>query len=128
MQEVLARLHEEAQLLAELSDQAAAVTWLKDGRALTPGPKYEVQASAGQQALLVRDVVRDDAGLYECVSCGDRIAYQLSVQGVCVSVSSWPLPQPQPVFCIHLWTGSRGSGPQELMFSVWGIGLWGRLR
>lgn len=86
MQEVLARLHEEAQLLAELSDQAAAVTWLKDGRALPPGPKYEVQALAGQQTLLVRDVARDDAGLYECISRGDRIAYQLSVQGVCVFI------------------------------------------
>uniref|UniRef100_A0A8W4F6E1 Obscurin n=1 Tax=Sus scrofa TaxID=9823 RepID=A0A8W4F6E1_PIG len=79
--EVLARLHEEAQLLAELSDQAAAVTWLKDGHALPPGPKYEVQASAGQRALLVRDVKREDAGLYECISHGDRIAYQLLVQG-----------------------------------------------
>ncbi|XP_067588587.1 obscurin isoform X30 [Pseudorca crassidens] len=78
--EVLARLHEEAQLLAELSDQAAAVTWLKDGHALSPGPKYEVQASAGQRALLVRDVKREDAGLYECVSHGDRITYQLLVQ------------------------------------------------
>nr|XP_055229431.1 obscurin isoform X36 [Gorilla gorilla gorilla] len=80
--EVLARLHEEAQLLAELSDQAAAVTWLKDGRTLSPGPKYEVQASAGRRVLLVRDVARDDAGLYECVSHGGRIAYQLSVQGL----------------------------------------------
>ncbi|XP_070426092.1 obscurin isoform X23 [Equus przewalskii] len=80
--EVLARLHEEAQLLAELSDQAAAVTWLKDGHALPPGPKYEVQASAGQWALLVKDVARDDAGLYECISRGSRIAYQLSVQGL----------------------------------------------
>uniref|UniRef100_A0A673TV90 Obscurin n=1 Tax=Suricata suricatta TaxID=37032 RepID=A0A673TV90_SURSU len=92
VREVLARLHEEAQLLAELSDQAAAVTWLKDGRALPPGPKYEAQASAGQRALLVRDVVREDAGLYECVSRGGRVAYQLSVQGdvpcVCVSPSS----------------------------------------
>ncbi|XP_033053403.1 obscurin isoform X41 [Trachypithecus francoisi] len=80
--EVLARLHEEAQLLAELSDQAAAVTWLKDGRVLPPGPKYEVQASAGRRVLLVRDVAREDAGLYECISCGSRIAYQLSVQGL----------------------------------------------
>ncbi|XP_074241569.1 obscurin isoform X21 [Saimiri boliviensis] len=80
--EVLARLHEEAQLLAELSDQAAAVTWLKDGRTLPPGPKYEVQASAGRRVLLVRDVAQDDAGLYECVSRGARIAYQLSVQGL----------------------------------------------
>uniref|UniRef100_A0A8I3WL30 Obscurin n=1 Tax=Callithrix jacchus TaxID=9483 RepID=A0A8I3WL30_CALJA len=80
--EVLARLHEEAQLLAELSDQAAAVTWLKDGRTLPPGPKYEVQASAGRRVLLVRDVAQDDAGLYECVSRGGRIAYQLSVQGL----------------------------------------------
>ncbi|XP_078308593.1 obscurin isoform X38 [Panthera onca] len=82
VREVLARLHEEAQLLAELSDQAAAVTWLKDGHVLPLGPKYEVQASAGQWALLVRDVVRDDAGLYECVSRGGRIAYQLLVQGL----------------------------------------------
>ncbi|XP_042525465.1 obscurin [Dipodomys spectabilis] len=78
--EVLARLHEEAQLLAELSDQAAAVTWLKDGRVLPVGPKYEVQASAGQRALLVRDVVQDDAGLYECISRGSHITYQLLVQ------------------------------------------------
>ncbi|XP_077923838.1 obscurin-like [Halichoerus grypus] len=82
VREVLARLHEEAQLLAELSDQAAAVTWLKDGHALPPGPKYEVQATAGQWALLVRDVVRDDAGLYECVSRGGCVAYQLLVQGL----------------------------------------------
>ncbi|XP_062045343.1 obscurin-like [Lepus europaeus] len=80
--EVLARLHEEAQLLAELSDQAAAVTWLKDGRELPLGPKYEARASAGRRVLLVRDVVRDDAGLYECVSPGARIACQLSVQGL----------------------------------------------
>lgn len=86
VREVLAQLHEEAQLLAELSDQAAAVTWLKDGQALPPGPKYKVQASAGQRALLVRDVARDDAGLYECVSRGGRIAYHLSVQGECVHV------------------------------------------
>ncbi|KAM4869513.1 LOW QUALITY PROTEIN: obscurin-like [Urocitellus parryii] len=79
--EVLAWLHEEAQLLAELSDQAAAVTWLKDGRVLPPGPKEE-QASAGWRALLVRDVGKDDAGLYECVSRGSRVAYQLSVQGL----------------------------------------------
>ncbi|KAM4798266.1 LOW QUALITY PROTEIN: obscurin-like [Urocitellus parryii] len=79
---VLAWLHEEAQLLAELSDQAAAVTWLKDGCVLPPGPKYEEQASAGWRALLVCDVGKDDAGLYECVSRGSRVAYQLSVQGL----------------------------------------------
>ncbi|KAL1780039.1 obscurin isoform X2, partial [Sigmodon hispidus] len=78
--EVLARLHEEARLLAELSDQAAAVTWLKDGHELSLGPKYEMQVSAGRRALLVRDVAQDDAGLYECVSRESRIAYQLLVQ------------------------------------------------
>uniref|UniRef100_A0A8C6S235 Obscurin n=1 Tax=Nannospalax galili TaxID=1026970 RepID=A0A8C6S235_NANGA len=87
--EVLAGLHEEAQLLAELSDQAAAVTWLKDGRELPVGPKYEVQASAGRRALLVRDVAQDDAGLYECVSRENRIAYQLLVQGKCQGWAEW---------------------------------------
>lgn len=90
VREVLARLHEEAQLLAELSDQAAAVTWLKDGQVLPAGPKYEVQASARQRALVVRDVAQDDAGLYECVSRGDRIAYQLLVEGVYVSYPPGP--------------------------------------
>ncbi|XP_013365188.1 PREDICTED: obscurin [Chinchilla lanigera] len=80
--EVLARLHEEAQLLAELSDQAVAVTWLKDGRVLPLGSKYEVQVAAGRRALLVRDVAWEDAGLYECVGRGSRTAYQLSVQGL----------------------------------------------
>ncbi|XP_008592716.1 PREDICTED: obscurin-like, partial [Galeopterus variegatus] len=73
---------DEAQQGSGLSDQAAAVTWLKDGRTLSPGPKYEVQALAGKQALLVHDVVRSDAGLYECVSPGGCVAYQLSVQGL----------------------------------------------
>ncbi|KAM6148397.1 obscurin [Erethizon dorsatum] len=82
VREVLAWLHEEVQLLAELSDQAAAVTWLKDGCALPPGSKYEVQASAGRRVLLVRDVAREDAGLYECVGSGSRMAYRLSVQGL----------------------------------------------
>lgn len=96
--EVLAQLHEEAQLLAELSDQAAAVTWLKDGRELSLGPKYEMQVSAGRRALLVRDVAQDDAGLYECVSRGSRIAYQLLVQGEhrqAVGLAS--------CFCAALW-------------------------
>lgn len=128
--EVLARLHEEAQLLAELSDQAAAVTWLKDGRALPPGPKYEVQASAGQWALLVKDVARDDAGLYECISRGSRIAYQLSVQGdaggVCVRPSlSWAPHGHGHVFCPpaldRLW-GVLGSGIHcsLSLWSAWG--------
>ncbi|EDM04582.1 rCG33769, partial [Rattus norvegicus] len=39
-----------------------------------------MQVSAGKQALLVRDVAQDDAGLYECVSRGSRITYQLLVQ------------------------------------------------
>lgn len=133
---MLARLHEEAQLLAELSDQAAAVTWLKDGHALPPGPKYEVQATDGKRALLVRDVVRDDAGLYECVSGGGRIAYQLLVQGdaCCMCVTSTMVTA--TLYVPQIWAGPRGSGQWEPLFSVpivgWGVGwtralvtLWG---
>lgn len=133
VRKVLARLHEEAQLLAELSDQAAAVTWLKDGHALPPGPKYEVQASAGQQALLVHDVVRDDAGLYECVSRGGRIAYQLLVQGdvLCVCMCVHVLVGPPPLWSWpHIMfpssgqpLGSLGSG-SHCPLSPWGV-RWG---
>lgn len=101
---MLARLHEEAQLLAELSDQAATVTWLKDGRELAPGPKYEVQTSDKRRLLLVRDVTRDDAGLYECVSHGIRLAYQLSVQGEADGVA-----EPRPSWD-SMWEGDRWNG------------------
>lgn len=115
--EVLARLHEEAQLLAELSDQAAAVTWLKDGRELSLGPKYEMQASAGRQALLVRDVVQADAGLYECVSRGSRIAYQLLVQGEC----RWGCHH---VLALHCGSGCVFPVPELQAYSegFWAVG------
>jgi obscurin-RhoGEF protein len=114
---VLAQLHEEAQLLAELSDQAAAVTWLKDGRELSLGPKYEMQVSAGRRALLVRDVAQDDAGLYECVSRGSRTAYQLLVQGEhtwVVGLASCPCAASYGSGCVfsvpELQAWSEGSG------------------
>lgn len=118
--EVLARLHEEAQLLAELSDQAAAVTWLKDGRVLPPGPKYEEQASAGRRALLVRDVGQDDAGLYECVSRGSRVAYQLSVQGEGLGKASQG-PRPSWPYC-----GAGHASPDPRLQGVLGSrAAWG---
>uniref|UniRef100_F6TWE8 Obscurin n=1 Tax=Monodelphis domestica TaxID=13616 RepID=F6TWE8_MONDO len=84
---ISARLHEEAQLLAELSDQADAVTWLKDGRALPSGPKYELQATEQRRVLRVRDVARDDqagkedAGEYSCEAGGQRVTFRLDVKG-----------------------------------------------
>uniref|UniRef100_A0A8C6S146 Obscurin n=1 Tax=Nannospalax galili TaxID=1026970 RepID=A0A8C6S146_NANGA len=120
--EVLAGLHEEAQLLAELSDQAAAVTWLKDGRELPVGPKYEVQASAGRRALLVRDVAQDDAGLYECVSRENRIAYQLLVQGKCQGWAEWG--EALSVWCDtsgYPWWEKLNTSECELEFLCFGL-------
>ncbi|XP_073912202.1 obscurin isoform X22 [Castor canadensis] len=136
--EVLARLHEEAQLLAELSDQAAAVTWLKDGRVLPPGPKYEAQSSAGRRVLLVRNVVQDDAGLYECVSRDSRFAYQLLVQGLkpflhkettggCVDVvagnpAKFECKTSEAHVCVRWYKDGKELGPSYQRFSQEDVG------
>lgn len=82
VEKVSARLREEAQLRAELSDTAAAVTWLKDGKELKAGQKYDLQTAEKKRVLKIRDVAAEDAGLYECICEGDRIVYQLSVKGM----------------------------------------------
>ncbi|XP_025067416.1 obscurin isoform X15 [Alligator sinensis] len=82
VEKVSARLHEEAQLRAELSDAAAAVTWLKDGKELKAGQKYDLQTAEKKRVLKIRDVAAEDAGLYECICEGDRIVYQLSVKAL----------------------------------------------
>ncbi|XP_019363471.1 PREDICTED: obscurin [Gavialis gangeticus] len=94
VEKVSARLREEAQLRAELSDGAAAVTWLKDGngaaavtwlkdgKELKAGQKYDLQTAEKKRVLRIRDIAAEDAGRYECICEGDQIVYQLSVKAL----------------------------------------------
>ncbi|XP_074841400.1 obscurin isoform X2 [Carettochelys insculpta] len=82
IEKVSARLHEEAQLWAELSDLAAAVKWLKDGKEIQASPKYELKATEKKRILKIHRVTAEDAGLYECVCEGDKIVYNLSVKAL----------------------------------------------
>ncbi|XP_029444171.1 obscurin isoform X11 [Rhinatrema bivittatum] len=80
VEKISARLHEEAQLLAEISDQAVAVRWIKDGKELKASQKYEFQSMERKRILKVREVTSEDSGIYECICEGDKIVYQLSVK------------------------------------------------
>ncbi|TFK00621.1 cell surface glycoprotein MUC18 [Platysternon megacephalum] len=81
IEKVSARLREEAQLWAELSDVAAAVKWMKSGKEIQSSPKYELKTAEKKRILKIHNITAEDAGIYECVCDGDEIVYQLSVKG-----------------------------------------------
>uniref|UniRef100_A0A8C3F909 Obscurin n=1 Tax=Chrysemys picta bellii TaxID=8478 RepID=A0A8C3F909_CHRPI len=82
IEKVSARLREEAQLWAELSDAAAAVKWTKNGKEIQASPKYELKTAEKKRILKIHNITAEDAGLYECVCEGDDIVYQLSVKAL----------------------------------------------
>ncbi|XP_019399214.1 PREDICTED: obscurin [Crocodylus porosus] len=95
VEKVSARLREEAQLRAELSDGAAAVTWLKDGKELKAGQKYDLQTAEKKRVLRIRDIAAEDAGRYECICEGDQMVYQLSVKDEAVKFVRKPAAIPE---------------------------------
>ncbi|MGH0172362.1 UNVERIFIED_CONTAM: hypothetical protein FKN15_002661 [Acipenser sinensis] len=73
-------LHGSAQLLAEVSDSAVKVMWMKDGKELKIGKKYESVVVEQKRILKVHNVTEEDVGFYECVCDGDKMALQLALK------------------------------------------------
>ncbi|XP_041100613.1 obscurin isoform X14 [Polyodon spathula] len=73
-------LHRSAELLAEVSHSAAKVTWMKDGKELKIGKKYESVIIEQKRILKVHNVTEEDVGFYECVCDGDKMALQLALK------------------------------------------------
>ncbi|XP_058878961.1 obscurin-like isoform X15 [Acipenser ruthenus] len=73
-------LHGSAELLAEVSNSAAKVTWMKDGKELKIGKKYESIIVEQKRILKVHNVTEEDVGFYECVCDGDKMALQLALK------------------------------------------------
>ncbi|XP_042163597.1 obscurin-like isoform X6 [Oncorhynchus tshawytscha] len=69
-----------AQLTTEVSDYDAQVVWMKNGRELKVGKKYECMCTDRKRILMVHNVTEEDTGIYECVLNEDRMSLQLSLK------------------------------------------------
>ncbi|XP_035861185.1 obscurin isoform X13 [Sander lucioperca] len=69
-----------AQLTAEVSDYDAQVVWMRNGREVKIGKKYEHMIIDCKRILIVHNVTEEDVGIYECVLGDDRMSLQLTLK------------------------------------------------
>ncbi|XP_078120450.1 LOW QUALITY PROTEIN: obscurin [Sander vitreus] len=69
-----------AQLTAEVSDYDAQVVWMRNGREVKIGKKYEHMIIDRKRILIVHNVTEEDVGIYECVLGDDRMSLQLTLK------------------------------------------------
>ncbi|XP_042353421.1 obscurin [Plectropomus leopardus] len=69
-----------AQLTAEVSDYDAQVVWMRNGREVKIGKKYEYMIIDRKRILMVHNVTEEDVGIYECVLADDKMSLQLSLK------------------------------------------------
>lgn len=58
------------------------VVWMRNGREVKIGKKYEYVSIDRKRILVVHNVTEEDVGIYECVLSEDRISLQLALRGV----------------------------------------------
>ncbi|XP_075009992.1 obscurin-like protein 1 [Calonectris borealis] len=80
LSDVRARQGERAVLWCELCKARGDVVWQKDGRALAPGPRWQMIAEGRERSLVLSRVEPEDAGEYCCESNDDRTLATLTVQ------------------------------------------------
>ncbi|CAL8345067.1 unnamed protein product [Merluccius merluccius] len=69
-----------AQLTTEVSDYETKVVWMRNGREVKVGKKYEYVIIDRKRTLLVHNVTEEDVGVYECVLDSDRMSLQLALK------------------------------------------------
>ncbi|XP_061588373.1 obscurin isoform X3 [Cololabis saira] len=77
---VTCSVQETAQLTAELSNYKAEVVWMRNGREVKVGKKYEYVKKDRKRILMVHNVTEEDVGIYECVLADDKLPIQLSLK------------------------------------------------
>ncbi|XP_076198913.1 obscurin-like protein 1 [Aptenodytes patagonicus] len=80
LSDVRARQGERAVLWCELCKARGDVVWRKDGRALAPGPRWQMMAEGRERSLVLSRVEPEDAGEYCCESNDDQTLATLMVQ------------------------------------------------
>ncbi|XP_019734410.1 obscurin isoform X5 [Hippocampus comes] len=69
-----------AQMIAEVSDYDAQVVWMRNGREVKMGKKYESVTVDRRRTLRVHNVTEEDVGSYECVCADDKISMRLTLK------------------------------------------------
>ncbi|XP_039458409.1 obscurin [Oreochromis aureus] len=69
-----------AQLTVEVSDYDTQVVWMKNGRELKMGKKYEYVINDHKRILMVHNVTEEDVGIYDCVLPDDKMSMQLTLK------------------------------------------------
>ncbi|XP_041658849.1 obscurin isoform X25 [Cheilinus undulatus] len=71
---------ETAHMTAEVSDYDTQVVWMRNGREVKMGKKYEYLITDRRRTLVVHNVTEEDVGIYECVLADDRVSLQLALK------------------------------------------------
>ncbi|XP_016380464.1 obscurin-like [Sinocyclocheilus rhinocerous] len=88
-------MHSSAQMYTEVSDSSVQVVWMKNGKELRMGKKYEATSVERKRILTVHNVDREDVGIYECMCDGDKMSVQLALKEEPVKFVNKPRAQPQ---------------------------------
>ncbi|XP_078790237.1 obscurin isoform X18 [Oryzias latipes] len=78
--EVTCSVQDAAELTAEVSDFEAEVVWMKNGREVKVGKKYEYVVMDRKRTLVVHNVTEEDVGIYECVLGNEKLPIKLNLK------------------------------------------------
>ncbi|XP_052452036.1 obscurin-like isoform X11 [Carassius gibelio] len=88
-------MHSSAQMYTEVSDSSIQVVWMKNGKELRMGKKYEATSVERKRTLTVHNVDHEDVGIYECMFDGDKMSVQLALKEEPAKFVNKPRAQPQ---------------------------------
>ncbi|XP_056306277.1 obscurin isoform X19 [Danio aesculapii] len=84
-----------AQMHTEVSNSNVQVVWMKNGKELRMGKKYEATSVDRKRILTIHNVDQEDVGIYECICDGDKMSVQLALKEEPAKFINKPRAQPQ---------------------------------
>ena len=72
---------EDAELSCEITKTDGIIHWLKNGRVIRPGPKYEMSVEKYLAKLVIKNATIRDSGDYCCETEGVASRAKLEVRG-----------------------------------------------
>jgi len=68
-------------LHCELSKVGVPVQWWKGDKPLLPGPRYQMRLDGRTAELEITNIFSEDAGIYSCVTGGQKTTAEVKVKG-----------------------------------------------
>lgn len=62
------------------------VVWMKNGREVKVGKKYEYVNMDRKRILMIHNVTEEDVGIFDCVLADDRMSLQLTLKGTFIQI------------------------------------------